>query len=47
MNGADPNLDWLHELLNAISAEPDAMTIAELDGYVAALTVCPDIVMPS
>ena len=47
MSDTDPDLDRLHELLNAIPAEWDAMTIAELDGYVAALIVCPDMVMPS
>lgn len=47
MDDADPDLDRLHELLYAISVGRDAMTIAELDGYVAALIVCPDMVMPS
>ena len=47
MSDTDPDLDRLHELLNAIPAERDAMTIAELDGYVAALIVCPEMIMPS
>ena len=47
MNDADPDLDRLHELLCAISDGRDAMTVAELDGYVAALIVCPDMVTPS
>ena len=47
MNDTDPELDRLHELLCAIPAERDAMTIAEVDGYVAALIVCPDMIMPS
>ena len=47
MSGTDPDLDRLHDLLNAIPAERDGMTIAELDGYVAALIVCPDMILPS
>ncbi len=47
MSNTDPDLDRLHELLNAIPAERDAMSIAELDGYVAALIVCPEMIMPS
>ena len=47
MSDTDPDLDRLHELLNAIHAERDAMTIAELDGYVAAPIVCPEMIMPS
>ena len=47
MSDTDPDLDRLHDLLNAIPAERDGMTIAELDGYVAGLIVCPDMIMPS
>ena len=47
MSDTDPELDRLHDLLNAIPAERDSMTIAELDGYVAALIVCPEVVLPS
>ena len=47
MSDTDPDLDRLHDLLSAIPAERDGMTIAELDGYVAALIVCPDMILPS
>ena len=47
MSDTDAELDRLHDLLNAIPAERDGMTIAELDGYVAALIVCPEMVLPS
>ena len=47
MTDTDPDLDRLHDLLSAIPAERDGMTIAELDGYVAALIVCPDMILPS
>ena len=47
MSDTDPDLDRLQDLLNAIPVERDGMTIAELDGYVTALIVCPDMVLPS
>ena len=47
MSDTDPDLDRLQDVLNAILAERDGMTIAELDGYVAALIVCPDTILPS
>ena len=47
MSDTDAELDRLQDLLNAIPAERDGMTIAELDGYVAALIVCPEMVLPS
>ena len=47
MSDTDAELDRLHDLLNAIPAERDGMTIAELDGYVAALIVCPNMILPS
>ena len=47
MSDTDAELDRLHGLLNAIPAERDGMTIAELDGYVAALIVCPEMILPS
>ena len=47
MSDTDPDLDRLQDVLNAIPAERDGMTIAELDGYVAALIVCPDMILPS
>ena len=47
MSDTDPDLDRLQDLLNAIPVERDGMTVAELDGYVAALIVCPDVILPS
>ena len=47
MTDTDPELDRLQDVLNAIPAERDGMTLAELDGYVAALIVCPDVILPS
>ena len=47
MSDMDPDLDRLQDLLNAIPVERDGMTIAELDGYVAALIVCPEMILPS
>ena len=47
MTDTDPDLDRLHDLLSAIPAERDGMTVAELDGYVAALIVCPEMIPPS
>ena len=39
MSDTDPDLDRLEDLLNAIPVERDGMTVAELDGCVAALIV--------
>ena len=47
MTDTDLDLDRLQDLLNAIPAEWDGMTVGELDGYVAALIVCPDMILPS
>ena len=47
MSDTDPELDRLQDVLNALPAERDGMTIAELDGYVAALIVCPEMILPS
>ena len=47
MTDTDPDLDRLHDLLSAIPDERDGMTIAELDGYIAALIVCPEMILPS
>ena len=47
MSDTDPDLDRLQDVLNAIPAERDGMTIAELDGYVAAPIVCPEMILPS
>ena len=41
MSDTDPDLDRLQDLLDAIPAERERMGVAELDGYVAALIVCP------
>ena len=46
MTDTDPDLDRLHDLLSAVPAERDGMTIAELDGYVAALIVCSEMIPP-
>ena len=47
MSDTDPDLDRLQDLLNGIPVERDGMTVAELDGCVAALIVCPDMILPS
>ena len=47
MSGTDPDLDRLQHLLDRISPEPEGMSVAAFDGYVAALIVCPDRIMPS
>ena len=47
MSDTDEDLDRLNDLLNGIPVEREGMTIGELDGYVAALIVCPKIVLPS
>ena len=47
MSDTDRNLDRLQELLDAIPADREGMGVAELDGYVAALIVCPDTILPS
>ena len=47
MSDTDLDLDRLQDMLNAIPAERDGMTIAEVDGYVAALIVCPEMIPPS
>ena len=47
MSDTDTDLDRLQDVLNAIPAERDGMTIGELDGYVAALIVYPDTIPPS
>ena len=46
MNDGTPDFDRLQALLKALGPERDGMSIAELDGYVAALTVCPEPVPP-
>ena len=42
MSDGTPDFDRLQTLLKALRPEQDGMSIAELDGYVAALTVCPE-----
>lgn len=40
-------IDQLEELLSDIEVMPDAMCASELDGYVAGLLLCPEMIMPS
>ena len=47
MSDTDPELDRLQDLLGTIPSEWKGMNVVELDGYVAALIVCPDTVPPS
>ena len=47
MSDTDPELDRLQDLLATIPSEWKGMNAVELDGYVAALIVCPDTVPPS
>ena len=46
MSDGTPDFDRLQALLKALGPEQDGMSIAELDGYVAALTACPEPVPP-
>ena len=47
MSDTDPELDRLQELLATIPPEWKGMNVVELDGYVAALIVCPHTIPPS
>ena len=47
MSDADRELDRLQELLAAMPAEWKGMSVVELDGYVAAVIVCPDTIPAS
>ena len=47
MSDTDSDLDRLQDLLAAIPPERESMNVVELDGYVAALIVCPDPILPS
>ena len=47
MSELDEELDRLNDLLNQIPVEREGMTIVEFDGYVAALIVCPEMILPS
>ena len=46
MSDATPDFDRLQALLKALGPERDGMSIAELDGYIAALAVCLEPVPP-
>jgi uncharacterized protein len=43
----DAEIDRLEELLSNIDVMPNAMCVSELDGYVAGLLLCPEVIMPS
>ncbi len=47
MTHTDEDLDRLSDMLNGLPLEHDGMSLAEFDGYVAGLLVCPEMVMPS
>ena len=47
MSDIDRDLEWLQDLLDFIPLEYDPMCVAELDGYLAALVVCPETIPPS
>ncbi len=47
MSDTDPELDRLQDLLATIPPEWKGMNVVELDGYVAALIVCPHTIPPS
>ena len=47
MSDVDPEIYRLRDLLDTIPSEWKGMNVVELDGYVAALIVCPDTVPPS
>ena len=47
MPHTDQELETLATLLHDLPIENDGMTVAELDGFVAGLLVCPDMIMPS
>ena len=40
-------IEHLEELLSNLEVMPDAMCVSELDGYVAGLLLCPEMIMPS
>ncbi|WP_044037370.1 UPF0149 family protein [Octadecabacter arcticus] len=41
----DAEIDHLEELLGNLEVMLDAMCVSELDGYVAGLLLCPDMIM--
>lgn len=47
MPHTDQELAALATLLRDLPIENDGMTVAELDGFVAGLLVCPELIMPS
>ena len=47
MTHTDEDLDRLSDMLNGIPLDHDGMSLAEFDGYVAGLLVCPEMIMPS
>lgn len=47
MRDTAPDLDGRQDLMGAIPAEREDMGVVELGGYVAALIVCPDMILPS
>lgn len=47
MSDRDEELDRLDDLLNAVPAVRGAMSLSRVDGYVAALIVCPEVIPPS
>ena len=47
MPHTDQELETLANLLHDLPMENDGMNVAELDGFVAGLLVCPDMIMPS
>ena len=47
MRDVDPEIYRLRDLLDTIPSEWKGMNVVELDGYVAALIVCPHTVPPS
>jgi len=47
MSDVDPEIYRLRDLLETIPSEWEGMNVLELDGYVAALIVCPHTIPPS
>ena len=47
MTDADSDPDWLNDLRAAVAGEGAGMTLPELDGFMAALIVCPETIVPS
>jgi uncharacterized protein len=43
----DAEIDRLEELLSDLEVMPDEMCVSELDGYIAGLLLCPEMIMPS